>query len=65
MDCIDMDLACDRWRPVVSAGINVWVPHSAGNFWKGTCWFLRKTLLRGINYNASYSRSSEISQILL
>jgi len=26
MDCIDMALVGDRWKAVVNAGMNLWVP---------------------------------------
>jgi hypothetical protein len=32
MDWIDMAQDRDRWRAVVSAVMNLWVPQKAGNF---------------------------------
>jgi hypothetical protein len=32
MDWIDMTQVRDRWRAVVSAVMNLWVPYNAGNF---------------------------------
>ena len=44
MDRTNLSQNWDRWRALVNAGMNVWVPLNAGNFlacW-GLCWNLCK-----------------------
>jgi hypothetical protein len=51
MDCIGLVQDKDRWREILNALMNLWVPKNAGNFLTGfkTVSFSRRTLLYGIS----------------